>query len=133
MAKASVLSIQASESKEIKSEAVASKDEITEKSFNMNTPRTIPLKSEIMTFFEYSAKNIANKEGTRERAESSIRTPLKLYGKQYQTNPAKLLFIEFTLFFFNFFKTKLFIIKQCFQRTYFYYGLTQSVTFETSI
>lgn len=35
----------------------------------------IPPKSEIKTFLEYSAKNIATSEGSREKIESSINLP----------------------------------------------------------
>jgi len=43
-----------------------------EKSLIINSPKTTPLKSDKRTFREYIAKMIATKEGSSERAESSI-------------------------------------------------------------
>ena len=43
-----------------------------EKSFNINTPTKIPLKSETKTFLVRRAKTIAKIEGKRERADGSI-------------------------------------------------------------
>lgn len=42
------------------------------KSFKSKTPRSVPEKRESMTFFVYSAKNIARREGNKEMYESSI-------------------------------------------------------------
>jgi hypothetical protein len=74
-AKAKVLSIQASLSKDKKSSIVDSTDEEKTKSFKIKIPKTVPLKSDKSTFFENSAKAIASSGGRRERAESSIVTP----------------------------------------------------------
>lgn len=60
-------------SRDANKETMASNDRSTEKSFNINTPKTIPPRSERITFFVYRAKAIANNEGIKESAESSIR------------------------------------------------------------
>ncbi|QOY52394.1 hypothetical protein [Candidatus Sulfurimonas baltica] len=72
IAKAKVLSIHASDSRERKSEYVDSKDVAKAKLFNTNTPKTTPPKRDKRTFLEYRAKAIAKKEGRRESAEISM-------------------------------------------------------------
>ena len=45
-----------------------------ENPFKIKTPKRVPPKSDNITFFEYSAKIIARRDGTTEIIESSIRT-----------------------------------------------------------
>ena len=45
----------------------------------MSSPRITPLKSEKITFLVSRAKNIAKREGRRERAESSMEIPKTLW------------------------------------------------------
>ncbi len=72
IAKAKVFNIQDSLSIEKNSSKIAIKDENKEKLFKTKTPRTMPLKSDRRTFLVYSAKAIANIDGIRESAESSM-------------------------------------------------------------
>ncbi len=79
IAKPSVFNIQASLSKELKSDKSASAETVNAKSFKINTPRTIPPNRERSTFFEYSATAMASKDGRRERGVSSMSIFLELY------------------------------------------------------
>ncbi|MCK4737955.1 MAG: hypothetical protein KAT10_05275, partial [Sulfurimonas sp.] len=67
-----VLSIQASDSSEIKSEITALKESKTAKLFRTKRPKTTPPKSDKSTFREYSAKAIARRDGRSESAVGSI-------------------------------------------------------------
>lgn len=75
IAKESVKSIHPCESKEVKSAIKASKEARGEKSCSSKIPKMIPLNNERSTFLKYRARKIAKREGSKERAESSIASP----------------------------------------------------------
>ena len=72
MAKPRVLSIQALESKEVKSKKSASRYAKSAKLLTTNRHNTTPLKSESNTFLEYSANAMARRDGSSERKEVSM-------------------------------------------------------------
>ena len=72
MANAKVFSIQPSDNNDVKRKNSDSKDGTIINWFKTNTPKIIPLRSERITFFEYRANMIANRDGIRERIEFSI-------------------------------------------------------------
>jgi hypothetical protein len=78
-ANASVFNIHASLSRDFESKKIDSVDDEKIKSFKIKAPKTIPPKSESMTFFVYSATAIASRDGRSERAESSMLNLSKLY------------------------------------------------------
>ena len=51
---------------------------MNEKSFNSSRPSNVPLKRDNITFLVYNANTIANKEGIKDKAESSIKLFLEL-------------------------------------------------------
>lgn len=72
MAKPKVFNIQGSVNKPVKSENSSSNDKTNAKSFKTKTPKRVPLNKDNNTFLVYIAKAIANNDGSKESAESSI-------------------------------------------------------------
>ena len=70
--KPKVLSIHGSDNNDTNSSNVASIEPRNEKSFKIKRPKSVPLKRDKSTFFEYSANPIASSDGRRDRPESSI-------------------------------------------------------------